>query len=156
MNFKLGLSTSEADVQRVTIQSASFSNIFFHSHSHWQKPLQKPWSCITLVNFTIFWAVQTKEHKSSMWFISCAFYSANKMFSVTILFLTHVYPCWFLIKIKGTDFISKYAQVQKEMFEWENAKTFLYFPFLPGWIFFSIFENLSSVGLKNRKLIVLA
>ena len=77
------------------------------------------------------------------------------MLSLTILFVTHVYLCWFSIKIKGTNFISKYAQVQKETFERENTKTFLYFSFAPRWIFknfFSIFENLSLVGSKNRKL----
>ena len=44
---------------------------------------------------------------------------------------------------------------KKNMFEQENTKTFLYFPFSPGWIFkilFPIFENLSSAGSKNRKL----
>ena len=77
------------------------------------------------------------------------------MLSLTILFVTHVYPCWFSIKIKGTNFISKYAQVQKETFERENTKTFFYFSFAPRWIFkffFSIFEKLSLVGSKNRKL----
>ena len=77
------------------------------------------------------------------------------MLSLTILLVTHMYPCWFSIKIKGTNFILKYAQVQKKTFERENTKTFLYFPFSLGWIFkifFPIFENLSSAGLKNRKL----
>ena len=57
------------------------------------------------------------------------------MLLLTILFVTHVYPCWFSIKIKGTNFISKYAQVKKNTSERENTKTFLYFPFSPGWIF---------------------
>ena len=40
------------------------------------------------------------------------------------------------------------------MFKQENAKTFLYFQFSDRFFnfFFSIFENLSSAGLKNRKL----
>ena len=59
--------------------------------------------------------------------------------------------CWFWIIIKGTNFILKYAQVQKKSFKQENAKAFPYFPFSDGF-FFSIFENLSSAGSKNRKL----
>ena len=77
------------------------------------------------------------------------------MLPLTILFVTHVYPCWFSIKIKGTNFISKYAQVKKKVFDQENVETLiLYFLFSPGWMFkfFSSFENLNSAGLKNRKL----
>ena len=37
------------------------------------------------------------------------------MLSLTILFVMYVYRCWFSIKIKGTNFISKYAQVQKKI-----------------------------------------
>ena len=44
--FKLGLSTSEADTQSENSVSF-FSNVFFHSLSHRQKPPQKPWSRIT-------------------------------------------------------------------------------------------------------------
>ena len=78
------------------------------------------------------------------------------MLSLTILFITHVYPCWFSIKIKGTNFISKYAQVQKTTTsEHENTKTFPYFPFWPGWIFkffFSHFRKSEFGGFEKQEI----
>ena len=60
--------------------------------------------------------------------------------------------CWASIENKGTNFISKYICTfkYKKTFKRENVKNFHCFQFSDG--FFSIFKNLSSVGLKNRKL----
>ena len=61
----------------------------------------------------------------------------------------------FRSKLKAQISSRNMHKYKKNMFEQENTKTFLYFPFLPGWIFknfFPIFENLSSAGSKNRKL----
>ena len=50
--------------------------------------------------------------------------------------------CWFSIKIKGTNFISKYAQVQKNV--WMGKRQdFLYVQFLDG--FFHIFFQFSKI-----------
>ena len=61
----------------------------------------------------------------------------------------------FSIKIKGTNFISKYAQVQKKyVWTWtyRDLSLFSVFAGMDFFIFFPIFQNLSSAGSKNRKL----
>ena len=106
-------------IHRVTIWSASFSNLFFHSQNH-----------------------------------DLAFYSANKILPLTILFVTHVYPKLLLPVLVFDQISSRNMQkYKKNCLNGEMPRPFSIFSFQMDFsIFFSIFKNLSLVGSKNRKL----